>query len=238
MSTRYDDWNCDADIRIQAFIDDELPAAERQRMLEALEADVRLREQVCRMRMTKEWVRQAFEEVAPPPRLQPHRAGLPRRFGLAAACLLVFLCGALVGGWCEHARTPALQAVVLHRAAVHGHRVLLHLAEDDPAKFHTALTEAERLLERYAGEGGRVEVLTNAGGIDLLRADVSPYVRQVAGLMQRYDGRITFIACANAIRRVRERGEKVILIDHVRTDTTAIDHILHRLEEGWTYVRI
>ncbi|HHH45483.1 MAG TPA: hypothetical protein ENK53_00545 [Thiotrichales bacterium] len=232
--------DCVSDIRLQAFIDDELPGEERQRFLEAMEEDPALRERVCRMRMTSEWVRQAFEDVEPPSKA-PIRAGRAtrRRWPMAlAASLLLFGVGLLVGRLCVDHETAGLQSVVLQDIEASRHRVLLHIEESDPERFRNALDQAERLLTEYAETGIRVDVLVNAGGIDLLRADVSPYVQRVAGLMQRFGNHIQFVACTNSIRRLEERGQQVILIDHVRTDTTAVDHVIHRLQEGWAYVRI
>ena len=230
---------CASDNRLQAFIDGELDKDEERKFLEALEQDAALRDQVARMRLAKDWVRQAFEDVEPPENLPhiPAERCMWRHLPALAAGLFLLISGMLLGNlFSQEQRT--IDSIVLDNPAADPYRVVLHIGYSDPEKFRETLDDAESLLRKYTDGNMRVEILAHAGGIDLLRADVSPYVQRVADLMSRYDGKLTFIACANAIKRVEERGEKVILIGNVYTGTTAIDHVIRRLREGWTYVKI
>lgn len=59
----------------------------------------------------------------------------------------------------------------------------------------------------------------------------------LAAQLDQYDN-VTFLACANALRNLRERGVKIELIPGVRSDETAIDKIIHRLEGGWRYLKV
>jgi len=56
-------------------------------------------------------------------------------------------------------------------------------------------------------------------------------------MMDKYDN-LTFVACANTIERLRARGVDVHLIDRTHARSTAIDHVISRLREGWTYIKI
>jgi intracellular sulfur oxidation DsrE/DsrF family protein len=56
-------------------------------------------------------------------------------------------------------------------------------------------------------------------------------------MMDRYDN-LSFVACANSIKRLREQGVDVLLIDRTHTRETAIDHFIERLQQGWTYIKI
>jgi intracellular sulfur oxidation DsrE/DsrF family protein len=82
-----------------------------------------------------------------------------------------------------------------------------------------------------------VEVVANAGGVDLMRADKSPFVQRVRALQQQYSN-LHFIACANAIRNLRHNGVDVSLLDGVQSGETAVDHIVDRLQHGWRYVKV
>ena len=60
---------------------------------------------------------------------------------------------------------------------------------------------------------------------------------RVRKMMDKYDN-LTFVACANTIRRLREQGVDVLLIDRTHASETAIDHVIGRLQAGWTYIKI
>ncbi len=56
-------------------------------------------------------------------------------------------------------------------------------------------------------------------------------------MMDKYDN-LTFVACANTIKRLKEQGVDVLLIDRTHASETAIDHVVERLQAGWTYIKI
>ncbi|WP_297528047.1 hypothetical protein [Thiohalobacter sp.] len=225
-----------SDDELHAFVDGQLDTHGRERLLAAMEADPRLREQVCELRRTKEWMHLAFGEAHPP----RHGGERPRRRvrlgGVAAG--LVFLAVSFFAGW--HLRPvpeAGVNSVVLQDVVASRYRVVLHIAEADPGKFETVLDDAEKLLRQYREQGIKVEVLANAGGLDMLRVDVSPYAARVARMMNEYDN-LTFIACSNAVKRVQERGQKALLINGTHTDSTAVEHVIQRLREGWSYIKV
>ena len=43
---------------------------------------------------------------------------------------------------------------------------------------------------------------------------------------------------ANTIKRLKEQGVDVLLIDRTHARETAIDHVVERLRDGWTYIKI
>jgi uncharacterized protein len=230
-----------ADSLLHAFVDDQLEAGDRARVLAAMEADALLRERVCELRRSKEWVRLAFDEVRAPPR-RSSRVGVRGRWlkstqGLAASVLLMV--GGFLLGWFAQqipstgASAPGLEVVGVEAG---GHRVLLHIDHADPTRFLAVLEDAEYLLETYRDQGVKVDVLANAGGIDLLRADVSPHALRIAQMIGTYPD-LRFLACANSIARLREQEITPILIDRVNTSGTAVDHVVDRLQRGWTYIR-
>jgi intracellular sulfur oxidation DsrE/DsrF family protein len=116
-------------------------------------------------------------------------------------------------------------------------RVVLHLSESDPKQFAAALTYIKNFLEANQAEDSRIEVIANSGGLDLMRVDTSPFKNQLVTMMRDHDN-VHFIACANAIRNLRKQGIHAQIIPEVHTDKTAIDHIIGRLQAGWSYVKI
>ena len=56
-------------------------------------------------------------------------------------------------------------------------------------------------------------------------------------LIKRYDN-VRFIACSKGLQRLREQGHDVRLIEGVSANEPAADHLIQRLTEGWTLVKI
>jgi len=223
-----------SDDELHAFIDGQLDPVGRKRLLAAMEANPQLREQVCELRRTKEWMHLAFEEARPPQRRVERPRRRVRLGGIAAG--LVFLAVSFTAGWYLRPLPEAgVNSVVLEDVVASQYRVVLHIAEADPNKFEAVLDDAEQLLRQYREQGIEVEVLANSGGLDLLRVDVSPYADRVARMMHDYDN-LSFIACSNAVKRLKQ-GQK-LMINGTHTDTTAIEHVIRRLREGWSYIKV
>lgn len=223
-----------SDDELHAFIDGQLDPVGRKRLLAAMEADPQLREQVCELRRTKEWMHLAFEEARPPRRHAERPRRRMRLGGIAAG--LVFLAVSFIAGWSLRPVPEAgVNSVVLQDVVASQYRVVLHIAEADPNKFEAVLDDAEQLLRQYREQGIEVEVLANSGGLELLRVDVSPYADRVARMMNEYDN-LSFIACSNAVKRLKQ-GQK-LMINGTHTDITAIEHVIRRLREGWSYIKV
>lgn len=230
------------DNQLHAFVDGQLHGADRERLLAAMEADTTLRERVCALHRTKEWVNLAFETATPPVRSHsrsPARTWSRQRLCGLAASLLLLTAGFLLGWFTQDAQraNEPLSSVVLRDIEAGNFKVVLHIDRSDAARFEEVLDGAEYLLKAYRDNGVEVDVLANAGGIDLLRVDVSPYAQRIAHLMAEYEN-LRFIACANTLQRLQEKGIKPIMIDQSRTETTAVEHIIRRLQQGWAYIRV
>jgi len=228
-----DDWD---DLTLTAYIDGELDAAAQAAVLSEMEHDTDLRDRVCRLRRTKDWVRAGFGSAMPPSKRQLSTRGAPwlrLRSGLAAAVLaLAFgLGGGLLGYACAEYGDGHLAR------QTDPNKIVLHIDDANPAHFKHLLDYTEAFLRKHRKDGAQVEVVANAGGLNLLRADVSPYARRVQRLSETYSN-VRFIACMNAIRNLRKAGVNPVLIDTVQSGETAIDHIVKRLRQGWTYQKI
>ena len=226
-----------SDNSLHAFIDSQLEGSERERLLAALESDAELRERVCALRRTKEWVNLAFADAHATPRPLPRMKAHTRlRLWAAAASVLLLCCGFLLG-WSVSTHNEHFSSVVLRDIASGNYKVLLHVSRSDNNSFDEVLDGAELLLKHYREQGIQVDVLANAGGIDLLRVDISPQAKRIARMMRDYDN-IHFIACTNSLQRLQEKGITPILINNTQQDKTAVEHIILRLQQGWTYLRV
>ncbi len=224
------------DATLSAYIDGELDAGTQNALLEAMAHDKSLSEEVCRLRRTRDWMRSGFGSAEPPQRALPKaRAHWPRlRSGLAASlmALAIGVGGGLLGYVCAEREHPAGMA-----QATDPNRIVLHIGDSDPKHFGVLLDYTEKFLNEHRNDGVKVEVVANAGGLDLLRVHGSAYEARVRAINEKYDN-VQFIACMNAIRNLEKAGIDADLIQDVHTGETAVDHIVKRLREGWTYRKV
>lgn len=220
---------------LNAFVDGQLDPALQQSVLQAMEADANVREQVCRLRQAKDWMQTGFADAKPGiTRLpKPARSWLTLNSGIAASflALVIGLAGGITGYFV--ADRDATGTAIKEDP----NRVVLHLDESDPARFQAVMDYAELFLDSHQDSGVQVEVIANAGGIDLMRTDTSPYQSRVKQLTERYSN-LQFIACANALRNLRSSGIDAEMLPGIHTGKTAVDHIVSRLRDGWTYKRV
>ncbi len=245
-----------SDETLNAFVDDQLAADERGDVFEAINRDRHLTERACELTRLRSMVQFGYRDCPKPKRLRP----APRHSHLlrGVAAVLLLLTGAAFG-WLLHpgaGGSGVLDEGTLARIArhdgsflvsrvgapvpAHGVRhVLLHLTSSSPKRMEMALNEVQELMGMFPRDQLQVEVVTNAGGVNLLRANVSPYKARVEELMRRYPN-LTFLACSNTVARLkRELGPHAVdLIPDTRVGPTAVHEIVTRLQEGWIYIKV
>jgi intracellular sulfur oxidation DsrE/DsrF family protein len=120
-------------------------------------------------------------------------------------------------------------------------RLLFHISEDNARALAAAFDRIEKLLADYtaARQPVMVEVLANAEGLRLLRAETATDAQRerIRQLQAAYPN-LRFLACGNTLRRLRLEGQKVELLPEVVVVKSALDQVVQRLQEGWTYVKI
>lgn len=229
---------------LNALVDGELTADERERAYRRIEEDADFKARVCETRTLKEMLKGGYADLAPP-RAAGRRGfnGLPQ----AMAAMLILALG-LGGGWLargEFERPPQVdrlaglpsgyQPVALSNRIDPG-KVLLHLDSNDPARLEAVLDLAERMLAQGGGEA-RIEVVVNSYGLNLLREDVSPYRERIARLADDHSN-IAFVACGQSIARFKRDGVRVDLVPEASVASSAIGEILGRMQDGWVYVKV
>lgn len=225
-----------SDEHLNAFVDNELGALEREEILAAVAGDAELGKRLCALRSTKDLVRHAYGHVPAARRKRDRRLPL---WGGALAAGVALVAGVLIG-WQGHraaASWPSESAFawVGNLFAAQPSRILIHLDSAQPERMEEALDLAEAYLAR-AGHA-RVEVVVNNSGLDLLRKEATPYAARIASLSSRNE-MLAFVACGNAIARYRSAGLNVTLVPEARVERTAVEHVVERVRQGWTYVKI
>lgn len=122
-----------------------------------------------------------------------------------------------------------------------GVKAIYHISTANPEKIRGALDEMEILLSVYAKSGRtlHLEIIANAEGLDLLRADTSPVRERVYALQRNYEN-IKFLACGKTIEHLQlgRNMRKVPLLPGVSIVPSALDQVILRLQDGWSYIRV
>ncbi len=228
-----------------SFVDGQLDEANRGLVLEAMENDPAVRERVYRLRRAKDLMKLGFGDARAPTQTLPRLKTARWRFGsLGLAASILILVGGFVGGYFGYlgyhdGRQPHHGYLQTGASAVHTQtdRVLLHISESDPAQFAAVIDYTQKFLEKHKRSGGRVAVVANAGGLDLMRAGVSPFEKQIVAMMRDYDN-VHFIACAASIGELRKKGVEPVIIRKIDHTLPAIDQIVSHVQQGWTYIKV
>lgn len=160
-----------SDEQLNAFVDDQLGAQEREEILAAAAEDAELGQRLCALRAAKELVGHAYGRL-PAAR---HRTG--RRVSLWSGALVAGLALAVgvVAGWQGHRASQGgtdITASLAGLFAPQPSRVLIHLDSSQTERMQEALDMAEAYLAK-AGKA-KVELVVNNSGLDLLREETTP----------------------------------------------------------------
>jgi intracellular sulfur oxidation DsrE/DsrF family protein len=226
-------------LNLNALLDRELGTEEREELLSRVEQDALLRQELSDLYHLKEMVNSAYSDE------KGYITGnsrdwLARGGAIAASILLlavVFTVGYQAG---NGTGIPQPSADVFHLSQVAGDpgRVMLYVSSDEGGKFKRTLDQAQAYLDRQDESGINVIVVASADGTDLFRKSITPYEERINNLKVRYGESLDFIACNNAITRLRNEGSDADLVNAVEVAPSAVQYVVDRLREGWTYVAI
>jgi intracellular sulfur oxidation DsrE/DsrF family protein len=223
------------EIRLNALLDGELDEEERAELLRRMSMEPALRETYWQLAVSRDLVAHAWDGIEPPDRegASRKRIGDGRRTpALAAAAVVLLAVGFLAGRLITTAPGPEGAGLVeVTRAAED--RVVVHVTDSDPRNQRRALDRVDELL---AAGKERVELVAQSRGLDLLRSDRSAAAERVHRLLRNHAG-LRVYACGNTLSRLEQRGEEVELLEGTRRASSAEDHIVDRLEEGWSYIK-
>ena len=235
------------DERLQAWLDGEFSARESAELLAQVRADEELSRDVCELRMLKDSVKLAYQDIPEPP-VRSHRRDMPRMGWSIAAALVLLVLGVFVGWNLNPAGEPARFVMLDPKgtgqapatAQSNETRIVFHLTNPDMAVAGDLLDEIEIMLGEYQKQGDaiRVEVVAHGDGLGMLRTQFSAHQRRIHSLAEGYPN-LTFVACKNTIDRLRvEEGVEIMLLPEVEVIDSGVDHVVRRQKEGWAYIRV
>ena len=237
-----------SDDQLNLFIDEELDTDELNEIRQAVLEDKDLRERVCQLKAVRELIGYAYSDVPGPDYENQQVKRSYSMFGRAIAASVTLVIGVFLG-WETYHYSPqsvdevsaenTFQYVANHVAVDHGNRkIILHIDSGDLQVVNAALNEADHLLATYkkANVPMKLDVITNKGGINMLRPGVSPYVERIQKLIE--DGDVSFFACERSVAKAQKReGVEIKLLPGVDSEKSARDLIPDRLEKGWVYIK-
>jgi len=207
---------------LHAFVDDQLGASDRARILEILQLDPELQRRVAELRQAKELLRLAYAQ--PPQARTQARAHTPLGALQKIAAALLLALG-IAGGWLLHgmwANTTLVQA-----KAPKG--VVIQVSEADPVKWELALINARNARKNY--RNAQVEIVAYGPGLKMMRKD-SPVA---ATLLEANQNGVKLLACGNTMRLTKTKQDELsTLVDIVPAGVVAI---VDRQTQGYAYVR-
>lgn len=109
------------------------------------------------------------------------------------------------------------------------YKVVFQLSDNDTFIQKSLIRQLSNLIESL--QPLTIEVVAHSYGIDLLLHD-SPFRAHVRTLEEKEVG---FIACEKTL--VREKLDKSMLIDTIKTVPAGLAHIIKRQTEGWSYIK-
>ena len=121
--------------------------------------------------------------------------------------------------------------------------MILHVGSPDPVQMRIALGNIVNAKDAYAAMGQTVaiELVANAGGYTMLRADKSPVKEELASVQKRFPD-VVFAACQNSrAGQAAAEGKQAADIAELPgvTDVHAgIVRIAELQEQGWSYIRV
>ena len=235
-----------SDDKLNLFIDDQLDAEEMEEIRQALLDDKEMRERVCQLKAVRELVAYAYTDV--PKSCHSDDARTSSMMWRSMAASVVLAVGVLLG-WMTYEYSPTgINAVSADNAFQYvanyvqpdekERRIVLHIDSGDIGIVNAALKEADHLVTTYrkANIPMKLDVVTNKGGINILREDMSPYIGTIRKMITE-DG-VTFYACQRSVEKAHKKeGANIELINGVKADKTARELIPERISRGWVYIK-
>jgi intracellular sulfur oxidation DsrE/DsrF family protein len=241
-----------SDELLNSFVDSELALDETGEMFSVIGKSDALKERVCELRGLKDMVQHAYHQppvnrMSPPKKLSFWRIPRIQNMPRLATCMLMLLLG-WGSGWVMFAGSQSMsdpKLAHLLESAQNSNiiektgNIIVHVSNSNPIRLKTALDETESLLKSYkrAKRSVNVEIIANAGGLDLLRSDVSPFGKRIELMKAKYPN-LDFLACQQTIKKLQKQGIIVKLLPHTGFANSAVEEIDKRLNQGWDYLRI
>lgn len=219
---------------LDQYIDGELDPAERLALESRLKQDMESREQICVKRQIKAQIAHHYKQIKPIKGANKQtmtqaqaKTTLNAGWGYAAAGLTGLLLGVILS------LTPNTldQANSMPIAA---NKFVIHLDNNDQDKMAASIQKAGLLFKEQPQS--QVQIITNHEGIELFNAQ-NANADDIIALLQQHQN-LELVACRRTLERIEREGKPFNLIPAVKSNEPAVDEVVKRLKDGWTYIKI
>ena len=236
-----------SDEHLNAFIDNQLNSVEKAELLDAMRQDAELSQRTCKLQKLKNLVQLSYESTEVP---QQHQGKSeieksPRLKWFAVASLLLAM--GSVSGWFANQilnknKLTDIAELIQHNTSVNHSddwKVMLHVSTANQTRLNIVLDEAESLLKEYANSSRKLqlEILTNNKGLALVTNSGENYSKRLQLLQNKYPN-LMVLACNETLKHLRHTQLDLKLLPKTRIVSSALNQVVKRQKEGWTYIRI
>ena len=229
-----------SDELLNAFVDNELDKAERERIFELSEQDPLLAQRLCELTRIKELVRAARPQAYDSSMRLLQRVRSGSLWSYAAMLLLCVSAGVLVYFSEQSSIRPGLaqsvQTIVEQHANTAEIKVVMRITRSDAASFARLLDQAEALvtMSEQLDKPVRVEVVAIGKGLSLLRADQSTHAQRIQHMRRQYDN-LLFVACQETLDKQQKKAVRSVrLLPGVVIVHSGAGEIKLRRSQGWS----
>lgn len=240
--------------KLNEFVDGELTPEEDDEIIQAMNHDPELYQRVNDIKQIRSMYQMAFDNSDKENKENKENSIKPRLpLGLkkALAASLLLSLGGLFGWFTGNAAGPVnpiasypppyLTLSDLKSEATSSElRAIVRFSNEDVKELSAKLDQIESLLKDYRSRNkpAQIDVVVHAKAFSILQPDKSPLESRILELQQKYK-ELQFVACGNTYKRLGlDKKGKEALLPNVYVASSAIEHIIHRVKDRWSYLEI
>lgn len=236
---------------LNAFVDDELDAEERQALLNEQMDDPQLADAICELRVLKDLVRAARpgSEKFDNHISMPKQRSFSRWFAAASVLLVLFTLVSIttwpptdetaIAGNISPTYTNVLQ-LLQSQAQGKPLKMVLHITAAEPSVVMRLFTQLEQVLAFSASyqRNVLVQVIASGQGISLLQQDKSPYQDKIKFISAHYDT-VEFVVCQRSmLRQAVMHNMDISIMPEALITHSGPELIKRRQKQGWATIII
>lgn len=235
---------------LNAYIDDEIDAEERERVARLEMEDRELAHEICEQRRLKTLVKLArAEEPSETANIVLHRSVSFKSWSMAVSTtLVVFIVFTLAVNQKETAVVsympgstysdfPTLLSSVGKKNKL---KLVLHLKTADKFETEHLFQVLTTLMDKHKHTSSlwQIEVVASGAGMQILLDNNTQYASQIARLRSRHPN-IAFIACAKTLKKMSINESRSFRISRqTMLVASGPDWAKQRQQQGWAYILI
>lgn len=136
--------------------------------------------------------------------------------------------------------TAALTTTAAALAEGQTHHLAVHVDENDPAVMNLALNNVQNVASYYTAQGDEVmiEVVAYGPGLNMFVDGKSPVADRIATMSLEMDGKLTFSACGNTLKKMTEKlGAEPVLLTEAHVVPAGVIRLMELQDEGYAYLK-